>query len=309
MLQPRNMEKPMDVHALAATPPWDWPADARNEILAVLRNREAPEGDRLMGAELAGELIVMDDELAEELLRILDDSDEADAFRGTAAISLGPSLEEADLQFGDDWDPPAVSQAVCDRAKSALRERYMDPATPKALRRLALEASVRAPEPWHPGAIRAAYHDGDRDWKLTAVFCMRFVRGFDDEIVESLSSNDGGILYEAVCASRDQEVEGAWPYVRNLVLAASQGAPLLQDDPDGEWSLLWAAMNAVANIRPMEAHETLAGLVDSDDDSIAEAAMEILDMVDVLWMGDDEEDEDDELDFPPLQLPREPTWH
>ena len=299
----------MDVHALAATPPWDWPADARNEILAALRNPEAPQEDRLMGADLAGELIVMDDEMAEELLRILDDAGEEEALRGSAAISLGPALEEADLQFPDDLDPPAVSQALCNRAKSVLRRRYMDPGTPKAVRRLALEASVRAPEPWHSGAVRAAYHDGDRDWKLTAVFCMRFVTGFEDEIVESLGSHDGGILYEAVCAARDQEVEGAWPYVRNLVLAASRGAPLLQDDPDGQWYLLLAAMNAVAHIRPMEAHETLAGLVDSDDDAIAEAAMEVLDMVEALWMGEDEEEVDDELDFRSQQGPQEPTWH
>ncbi len=300
----------MDVQALAAVPPWDWPADARDQILAVLRNREAPEVDRFLGAELAGDLIVMDDEMAEELLRILADTGEEEAFRAAAAVSLGPALEEASILLPDDIDPPAVSKGVIDRAKSALRDSYMDPATPKYLRRLALEASVRAPEAWHSRAVRAAYHAVDRDWKLTAVFCMRFVTGFDDEIVEALGSQDPEILYEAVCAARDMEVEDAWPHVRHLVLAAARGAPLLPDAPDAEWSLLLAAMYAVATIRPMAAHETLAGLVDSSDPAVAGAAMEILDMVEDIWLPDDEEEGgEDDLWFLPPQGPKDPTWH
>jgi hypothetical protein len=299
----------MDMHALGAIPPWEWPADAKDAILAVLRDEEAPAEERLLGAELAGDLVVMDDELAEELLRILTDPREPEDFRATAAISLGPALEEAEIPEFDDLDAAAVSEPVIGRAKSALRDCYRDPSTPKQVRRLALEASVRAPEPWHAGAVRAAYHDGDREWKLTAVFCMRFVRGFDDEVVEALGSDDAEILYEAVCAARDQEVEGAWPHVRHLVMAASRGAPLLPDDPDAEWSLLLAAMNAVANIRPMEAHDTLAGLVDSDDEAIAEAAMEVLDMVEAFWMADDEEDEEDEDDLTWSEDPGDPTWH
>jgi hypothetical protein len=43
-----------------------------------------------------------------------------------------------------------------------------------------LEASVRAPQDRHPDAVRAAYASGDAAWKLTAVFRMADVRGFED---------------------------------------------------------------------------------------------------------------------------------
>ena len=57
----------MKVHTLAETPPWDWPADAHDEILAVLRNQEAPTPDRLLAVQLAGDLVVLNDVLAQEV--------------------------------------------------------------------------------------------------------------------------------------------------------------------------------------------------------------------------------------------------
>lgn len=52
---------------------------------------------------------------------------------------------------------------------------------------------MRAPEQWHQNAIRAAYSNGDKEWILTAVFSMRWVRGFDDQILEALKSGDAEI--------------------------------------------------------------------------------------------------------------------
>jgi hypothetical protein len=54
---------------------------------------------------------------------------------------------------------------------------------------LVLEASVRAPQDWHLDAIREAYSSTDEAWSLTAVFCMRFVRGFNEQILEALESS------------------------------------------------------------------------------------------------------------------------
>jgi len=285
----------MSIHDLPATPPWDWPPDADAEILAVLRNRDALTSERLLAAELAGDLIVMNDSLAELLLRILRSPDEPETLRAQAAISFGAALEEAHIEGYDDRDAPAVTRPMLEQAKEALRNTHQDPAIPKEVRRSALEASARAQEPWHAGAVQAAYHDGDQEWKLTAVFCMRFVQGFDAEIVEALESDDSDVLYEAVLAARDQGVPDAWPHVRALVLAAASGEALLPDDPDAERSLLVAAMHAVAVIRPLEASETLSGIIESDDEELSEAALEALDMVQGLW----DEDEDDDG----------PTWH
>ena len=60
------------------------------------------------------------------------------------------------------------------------------PGVPKELRRRILEASVRAFEPWHPDAIRTAYASSDQEWVLTAVFAMAHIKGFDEQILESL---------------------------------------------------------------------------------------------------------------------------
>jgi hypothetical protein len=284
------------MYELAAMPPWDWPPTAAREILAVLADRNALISERLLATELAGNLIVMNDDLAEELLRILQSPDESEDLRSGAAISFGAALEEANMEGYDSLDAPAVTEPLLERAKAALRDSYQDPGSPKVFRRMALEASVRAQEPWHAGAVRAAYHAGDHEWKLTAVFCMRFVQGFDSEIVEALDSDDPDIHYEAVMAARDQAVPDAWDHLRALVLAAGSGEDLVPGEDDTERDLLIGAMHAVAFIRPLEAAEALAEIIESGDEGLSDAALEALDMVHGLMENDDACDD-------------EPTWH
>lgn len=286
----------MRMHDLAAIPPWDWPPTAAPDIRAVLEDRNALTSERLLAAELAGDLIVMNDDLAEELLRILRSPDESEELRGGAAISFGAALEEANMEGYDGLEAPVVTEPMLERAKAALRDSYQDPGSPKEVRRMALEASVRAPETWHAGAIRTAYDSGDREWKLTAVFCMRFVQGFDAEIAEALDTDDPDIHYEAVMAARDQAVPDAWGHLRALVLAAGSGDDLVPGEDDAERDLLIAAMQAVAFIRPLEAAEILGEIIQSVDEDLSEAALEALDMVQGLLEDDDAYDD-------------EPTWH
>ena len=111
----------------------------------------------------------------------------------------------------------------------------MDASVPEDVRRRILEASVRAPQDWHQDAIRAAYASDDDAWRLTAVFCMRFVRGFDEQILEALDSENPDIHYEAVCAAGSWEVDAAWPHITALVTSRKT-----------EKSLLLAAIEAVA---------------------------------------------------------------
>jgi tetratricopeptide (TPR) repeat protein len=289
--EPWREERSLDMHTLAGTPTFDWPADAGEHILAVLRDRGAPESERLLATELAGDPVVLDDFLVEELLRILAGATESETLRCRAAIALGLALEESELDGLEEPDAPPVTERLLLRAKASLRDLYHDPEIPKEVRRCALEASVRAPEPWHPGAVRAAYHDGDQDWKLSAVFCMRFIPGFDEEIVEALDIDDVDVLYQAVCAAAAHGVDGAWSQVQQLIQAAASGAPILPDDPDAEWSLLLAAMDALVSIRPLEAAETLSGLIESDDEELSEAALEALDLVYGYWDMDEGDDD------------------
>ena len=98
----------MDLKTLLDTPPWEWPRDAGELFLRTLLDKQAHESDRLIAAELAGELVVMNDDLAEALLAIVHSRDEPEDLRATAAIGLGPVLEQGDLELldGDEFEDP-----------------------------------------------------------------------------------------------------------------------------------------------------------------------------------------------------------
>jgi hypothetical protein len=271
----------MDLKILQDTPPWEWPRDAGQRFQAILRNRRASDSDRLVAAELAGDLTVINDELADSLTAIVSGQNEPEQLRAKAAIALGPVLEQAETDGFEDPDDVPITQRKFRAIQASLRNLYFDNSIPKAVRRRILEASVRAPESWHPNAIGAAYSSGDRDWMLTAVFSMRWVAGFDDQILEALNSADPEIHYEAVEAAGNWGLDAAWPHLVTLLQDARSPKPLLI-----------AAISAIASIRPAEAPKILVDLVDSDDEEIAEAAEEAIAMAEIE--SDEEDDEDDE---------------
>jgi hypothetical protein len=272
----------MNLKTLKDTPPWEWPEGAGKLFLSIFRDDKAKESDRVVAAELAGDYTVINDELANALLSILCNSEEPVELRSQAAISLGPALEQADTYGFEDADDILISEDTFRSVHEKLRKLYMDLDVPKEVRRRILEASVRAPQSWHENAVRAAYSSRDEDWKLTAVFCMRFIRGFDDQILESLDSKNPDIHYQAVCAAGNWEVDAAWPHITALIHSEKIGK-----------DLLLAAIDAVAIIRPQEASEILVDLTDSDDEEIVEAAYEAMAMAEP-WEDEDDEDEDDE---------------
>jgi hypothetical protein len=276
------IEMKMNLKTLKDTPPWEWPEGAGKMFLSILRNDKAKESDRLVAAELAGDYTVINDELAHALISILGNSEEPEELRGQAAISLGPALEQADTYGFEDADDILISEDTFRSVHEKLRKLYMDLDVPKEVRRRILEASVRAPQSWHENAVRAAYSSKDEDWKLTAVFSMRFIRGFDDQIVESLDSKNPDIHCQAVCAAGNWGVDAAWPHITALITSE-------KTDKD----LLLAAIEAVAIIRPEEASEILVDLTESDDEEIVEAAHEAIAMAEP-WEDEDDDDEDDD---------------
>jgi len=165
----------MDLKALNNAPSWDWPADTAKTLVSVLRHKQAAEPDRGLATEMAGDFTVVNEELVEALLAVLRCGDESEGLRGRAAISLGPILEYAETEGFEDAGDVPISEQTFRRIQESLRELYTDARIPRKVRRRILEASVRAPQA------------GDDTWKLTAVFYMRFVRGFDG--VEELASS------------------------------------------------------------------------------------------------------------------------
>lgn len=272
----------MDLETLNDTPPWDWPQGTAKRLLEILRNRGGSQNERKLAAELAGDATVIDDEIGSALLSVVRSGDETEDMRTTAAIALGPALEHADTFEFEDPDDILLSERVFRDIQQSLRQLYLDADVPKDVRRSILEASIRAPQEWNRDAIRAAYASPEEEWKLTAVFGMRFVRGFNDQILEALSSKRQDIRYQAVCAAGNWEIDAAWPHVEAILTA----------DPIDKPSVL-AAIEAAASIRPQAAVELLIELADSSDEDIAAAAFEALAMAEGLSELEDEDDEDE----------------
>ena len=106
---------------------------------------------------------------------------------------------------------------------------------------------------------------------------MRFVRGFDEQILEALGTRNPDVHYEAVRAAGAWGVDAAWPHIAALVTSGGTDKPLLL-----------AAIEAVASIRPREVAEILDDLTDSDDEVIVEAVSEAMTMAEGLADEDDE---------------------
>ena len=273
---PRQMNgrcgKSLDLKILQNTPPWEWPHDADNRFVAVLLDDLADEADRVVAAELCGDFTVINEDLAEALLSVVRKAHEPETLRAQAAISLGPVLEYAHTEGFDDDDVP-ISQSMFLGIQESLHKLYRDTDVPKEVRRRVMEASVRAPQDWHPDAIRAAYSSDDEGWRQTAVFSMGCIRGFNEQILEALESADPEIHYQAVCAAGNWEVEAAWRHVVELVNSKVTDKPLRL-----------AAIEAVASIRPQEAGMILADLSDSDDEDIVEAIYDAMGLARGLGM-------------------------
>jgi len=256
----------MDLKALKEIPSWNWPRDAEVAFREVLLDNDADSSDRCTAAELAGDYAVINDDLSRVLLSILTSPDQPENLRASAAIALGPALENADTVGFDDSDEELISKEVFNEVKSTFRELYNDSAIPKLVRRRILEASVRAEEEWHKKAVADAFAEDDPEWRLTAVFCMRYVQGFDDQILEMLNSDDEVIHYQAVLAAGSAALGSAWPHIVSIV-----------NRPEAfDKELLLAAIEAVASIRPKAASDVLDDLAHSTDEEVSEAVLDAL---------------------------------
>ena len=274
----------MNIQILNDTAPWEWPEDAGETISKVLLDKNAPASDRLLAAELAGDIVVMDNDMAPRLLSIVKDTSESEELRSKAAVSFGAGLEYAEMMDFDDYggEGDILTEEIFNEIQETFRNLYYDTNTPKLVRRRILEGSVRAPMDWHKEAVEEAYSNDDIEWRLTAVFCMGYIKGFEDKILESLKSENPDIHYEAVQSTGNWGIKEAWPYIKEL---------LLRQDID-KW-LLIAAIQAAATVNPEESVEILMEFEDNEDEDIADAAEDALVNA---GMAVDEFDDDDLYD-------------
>ncbi len=272
------------IQDLAHLAPWEWPSGTGRLVADTIIDKTADPEDRLTAMHMAGDLVLMNDGMAALLLSAVENPAETTDLRAQAAISLGPALDEASLSEFDDEDlAPSISEEMFHRIGLTLMKVYGDANAPKELRRRALEAAVRSPEDWHTEAIRTAFASGDAEWKLTAVFGMQYVRGFDQEVLAMLNSTDLQLRTMAVTAAGNGELKAAWPHIERMLSTHGITKPLLL-----------AAIEAAASINPSEAVPILQDLEDSRDPEIAEAASDALMMA---RLPDDNGEEDDSRDW------------
>ena len=262
-------------------PPWDWPEDAAGMIQEILDTPLADLAERLLAAEMAGDLLVMNDQLAGTLLALVGKGSETAKLRARAVMSFGPVFEHVDLYEFEDPDDIILSEGVFRKIQAALRKLYYDAGVPVVVRRCILETTVMVPEAWHSAAVRAAFACDDEDWQRTAVSCMRFLEGFDRQILAALASGNPDIRYKALLAAGAWSLEEAWPSIAGLL-----------SDPGGDKTLLLAAIDAAAGIGTPEAVNSLVRLLNSDDEDIVEAAEEALFMLEAADFGDDSDEDD-----------------
>ena len=270
---------------LEKAPIEDWPHDAPQVVAEGL---ESPDLEiRTTAARLAWPM--MTDEIAEKLERLAEVDDDEE-LRAAAVIAFGPVIEEME-DDGIVEDSP-VSGGMLDKVRAVLRRLHEDEAQPKLVRRRALEASVRGGEPWHADAVTAAWALDDEDWKVTALFCMGYMPGFDEVVVAAVHETEGDVRLQAIQAAGMRALAEVGPTV--LALAA---------DEDADTDLRVEAIFAVAAIRVDGAAELLMSLADADDEEVADAAIAALDeLYEALddeelegeWDEDEEEDEDED---------------
>lgn len=273
-----------------AVPALDSFTEENREYAAALRSDDPAVREHAMD-EIAP---MVDDELARELLRFARDPAREDEERGRALIVLGPALEECHDEEAPDgtletappgteewWDVP-LSSAGYREVTEELRRIYLDGAMPKLVRRRALEAAVRAPREWQREAAATAWRSDDPEWRLTAVFAMGHLPGFEDEIGDAFQGEDAVVRREAMLAAgRSAAGEALGDSIQDVAADRKAG----RDDR-------LAAIEALAELQPDGAFEVLDELRDDPDPEIAAAAEEALEE---LSMWSDLEDLEGEL--------------
>jgi HEAT repeat protein len=253
-------------------------SEENREVVEILRGEDDEE--RLDILEECGEV---DDELAEELLRLLE-ADTSDEVRAAAAIALGPTLEIMDTELDDkgrvedSLGMAPLSQRVYDLVVETLRRVTVDQSEPALVRRRAFEAAVRSPKSWQVEVIRSAWAGDDPDWRLTAVFGMGYVveADFSAEIEAAFSSDSVELQGEAIRAAGLRELASFLPDV--TAIAADESAP-----PE----LRYAAVEALGYLGDDDSVELLHELAESDDEALAAVAEEAL-----QWASLDMDDAD-----------------
>lgn len=232
---------------LTVIPDYEWPSDTDRFLLSVIQDEGVDYQSRLSAVELAGNLSVVNPDLVEEFRKIAENKTEEFELRISAISAMAPIFEEVikpsylETVSAIDAEEDIITIDSLTDAVKAVKEIYFNIKEEEEIRRQALKTAVRVFDDWQIEAVRKAYAEDNVEWKSTAVFCMRYLEGFNKEILESIRSQNSEIKLNAIEAAAKHELVDAWGEVEkvikyeraniDLLCAAIYAAPVL--NPSG----------------------------------------------------------------------------
>ncbi len=207
-------------------------------------------------------------------------ADEAASVRAAAALSLGKYvyLEETEK----------LNQSQNTLIEEALLETIRMESEEVEVRRRAIESIAYSSQPEVAELIEAAYYDDDEKIQVSAIFAMG--RSADSawrpRVMAELNNDNGEIRFEAARACGELEASEALPRLVELI----------EEDPDLQVQEM--AIWALGKIGGPTAQEALESYLESDIETIALAAEEALDELnlfnnqfDLLDFADEDDDD------------------
>jgi len=213
--------------------------------------------------------LLWEDESVELFTRLLNlaQTDQSTAVRAKALVSIGRFILLGEY---DNMPKSLVKQAI-DLSYSL----HIDESQPIEIRRRALEALSNSSYLKKDTLIRNAYNSGHHLLKVSAIFAMG--RTCDDKwqdiLVDELESDDNELVYEAVRACGEIQLETSVSQLRNLVIS---------DDREIQTMAIWA----LGEIGGKQSIEILSLLQDAtEDDDLIDIIDEALDVASFTLMG------------------------
>ena len=200
------------------------------------------------------------------LIRRLQD-DEVWDVRAAAALSLGRFV------LLGEYDQ--IDAGAAQRVENALLDAYYLPEQDAWVRRRVLEALANSSNEQLADMILSAYEEDEELMRIGALFAMG--RSADPRwnsvVLDELGSSEKEILFEAVRASGELEIEEAVPDLLRFL-----------SDPDVE--IRDAAVWALGRIGGREARRALKACCNSEDEDLRDAAEEALAELDFMASDD-----------------------
>lgn len=238
----------------------EWPRDSDEILLEIINNNKISMRTRQEAIEFASDLAVVDLKVVRAFCTIIKNSEESYELRSSAISGLSDILAEvsspeyqAEIKFVDP-NEDIIKISDFDEVRQLLQQIFYNKHEIPEIKRRALEVSATLPDIWHSEAIKEAYADGDVAWRLTALYCMRFVDGFEKEICQELLSRNADMQQYALIAVKMKKIASVWPQVRGIIEAER-----INED------VFYAALEAGIAINPQAMPEILTSLSDFDD--------------------------------------------